>query len=198
MIRRAHGKPRLVALYSSVMQSGKTSVANYLASCHGYRIVSFATPLKKMVYALLVETGMEAPEAEDRVWGDRKEEPIPALGGVTARYLMQTIGTEWGRDTVSRELWVMAAMSQVETLISAGECVVIDDMRFPNEFDAVCTETGVVVRVARPGGRSLSGKHGSEGQLDDEQFDLVLSNDGSLVDLLHKARVWMSMYPASN
>lgn len=185
--------PPVIGLWAPAMRSGKSTVAAHLEFEHGYTLVSFAAPLKHMVFALLCASGMSKEEAEGRVWGGRKEEPIPQLQGRTARFLMQTLGTEWGRETVYQNLWADSAAAQADAIIASGGRVVIDDMRFPNEVEVVRREGGVTVNVVRPS-TPITERHGSEGALANHPFDFTLRNDGAIEDLHHRVDVWMSSF----
>jgi hypothetical protein len=178
--------PPLVGLYSDVMGSGKTTVADELVSAYGFRRVRFAEPLKRMTRALIVAAGIDAQTAERMVDGDLKEAKIIALGGRTPRYLMQTLGTEWGRELVADRLWVNVAMAAARAHRDNGYPVVIDDMRFPNEWTALVGAGGSPVKVVRPGHTSASAGHTSEGQLSDLKPALTLYNDGDINQLLYR------------
>lgn len=95
-------------------------------------------------------------------WGQKYFRP-----GVTSRRLQQTIGTEWGRDSIHPDLWRLMARDRIRFLRDHEFPVVIDDMRFPNELDMVEQEAGEPWRVCRPGLELVGGSHASEGQLDD-------------------------------
>ena len=62
----------------------------------------------------------------------------------------------------------------------------ITDMRFPNEMEAVELREGVTIKVVRPG--TAVGTHPSETALDDAYFDHVISNDGTIEDLVEKVK----------
>jgi hypothetical protein len=63
-----------------------------------------------------------------------------------------------------------------------GRDIVIDDMRFINEYDTVLELGGEPVRVNRPGVERTTAPHPSEGALD--QIDmLTLQNGGTVADL---------------
>ncbi len=49
------------------------------------------------------------------------------------RRLLQTIGTEVGRDTVDKDVWIKAVQSRME----GSDIVISDDVRFMNESEAV-------------------------------------------------------------
>lgn len=134
--------------------------------------VRFAGPLKAMMRAL----GLTEAEIE----GDRKETPCDLLGGRTPRYAMQTIGTEWGRDLISPDIWVAAWRREVARLRAAGvRHIVVDDVRFVNEASAIWAEGGAIVRLMRPGAASASGAgHASESL--GFPWDYEIANSGGL------------------
>lgn len=172
--------PRLIALCSPAMGSGKSEAARYLKQNHLFYPLAFATPLKQMTVALLQSLQMHPREIEQRVYGSRKEELIPALGCST-RHVMQTIGTEWGRSCIKESIWVDITISAARRLMKQGHSVVIDDMRFPNEYAAVTMAFGDCYRIVRPEARVTIG-HASEGQLDGIHMNEI-RNDGALADL---------------
>jgi hypothetical protein len=67
---------------------------------------------------------------------------------------------------------------------------IITDVRFPNEYDAVKSKGGIIIRVNRPGfGTSmvaLANAHPSETALDGHDFDHVIENNGDLDSLREK------------
>lgn len=166
----------LIGLYSPVPQSGKSTVAHHLVM-KGYRLVSFAAPIKKLVMHLLTELGYSGGEAHRLVYSD-KEEIIPELR-TTARHMMQTMGTEYGRQCIHPLLWLKCAEVELTPLLAAGLDVVVDDVRFPNEADLLRGLGGELWRVERPG-TVYETEHVSEGGLEDYDFDLCVSNDSSV------------------
>lgn len=173
---------KLIALYSSRPQCGKSTVAERLRARHSFAIEKFAFPLKKMLGALFDEV-MPPHEVRRRLEGDLKEIPIAALGFVTPRRMMQTLGTEWGRG-LDPDFWVqvMEARLSVHDARYSSARIVVDDMRFPNEFDAMRRFGATLVRVDRPG-ESVTPSHASEGALDHYEFTHTIQNTGSLEDL---------------
>ena len=136
---------------------GKTSVAKCLELNLGYERVSFAWPLREM----LLSMGMTATELAN------KEVPIPRFGNKTPRFLLQTLGTEWGRDMVSKTLWVDIAKEMAQQLIDKHISVVFDDVRFPEEVAAIKSllDNANIVRLWRVlPAREFEAKHVSETQ----------------------------------
>lgn len=154
--------------------SGKSEVAGVLMREFGFERVKFADPLKNMIRTMLRGAGVNPGWVERYVEGDLKEVVIPELG-VTPRHLMVTLGTEWGRDCISPDLWTRLWG------FSAGrfELVLADDVRFPNEVAAIREHGGLIWKVTRPG--IAQGSHASE-QLECDP-DLAISNTGTLEEL---------------
>jgi hypothetical protein len=174
-------KPRqIIALYSPWPQCGKSTVAKRLVEAHGYLVSPLAHSIKEMLEDLL-RSFMPSMEAKRRLWGDMKEEPIPQLGGLTARRLMQTLGTEWGRN-LDPEFWLKVKDAQLGRL-GPSNPVVVDDMRFPNEFEMLKKRGAVTVKVLRRGGPNYGTAHASEGALNEHVFDYVIPNYGGLTSL---------------
>jgi hypothetical protein len=164
--------------------SGKSTAARHLEAEHGFVILPFAGPLKRMARAF----GLTAREMS----GDLKEAPCDALCGRTPRQFMQWLGTEFGRQMIGEDMWVKAwqrelESARVDALMERGDDhgypdVVADDVRFPNEAAAIRAMGGVVIRIARPGAGSSSGAaHASEAQ--GFPADLVILNTGTEADL---------------
>lgn len=165
-------------------RTGKTTVAEILCDRYGYFHESFASPIREFV-ATIVGTSVHGLEAV-------KEAPLEWLDGKTPRHMMQTVGTEWGRDTVHPELWVRSLVKRIAPAITRHQPVVVSDVRFPNEAEALRSLGGIIVRVTRPG--MTRGTHPSETQVDAIEADFEFPNNGGLmaaldaVDALH-ARV---------
>lgn len=185
-------KPRIIGLYSPSPQSGKTAVA-YELQQHGYISVSFASPLKRMLGIFLSSAGYGHDRIETMLF-DEKEGKIPEFG-VTPRHLMQTLGTEWGRECIGPDVWVDVWKSSVMKWIDGGLNVVVDDMRFPNEWDAVKSLGGECWYVTRPR-ITHDSEHASEGALNNHGFDRRLTNDGKLPDLYNQVANALNYQPA--
>jgi hypothetical protein len=147
--------------------SGKDTIADIL----GFDRVAFADPLYEMVAII---TGMTPDEMRDR---ETKEREIDWLGH-SPRQLLQTLGTEWGRDTISPTIWVDTAMRRVRGLLEQGRSVVVTDVRFDNEAAAIKAAGGVIWQVVRGQGsiKGLAARHASEGGVDPLLIDRVLGN----------------------
>lgn len=127
--------------------SGKSFCADIFVEEHAFVRVKFADVLKDMLRVMLRAAGVPEDRLNDYIEGDRKEYPCAALGGQTPRYAMQTLGTEWGRETMTHNLWSNLALAQAQRLIAAGHRVVIDDVRFDSEAYAITEIGGITVQI---------------------------------------------------
>lgn len=123
---------------------------------------------------------------------------------ITPRYVLQTLGTEWGRD-FSRDMWVNYAIRTAHTLLGGGvdydrtkgvfkaehgmpDFVVITDGRFVNEIVTIKREGAIAINVVNPVDTDEAMKvevagvkgHRSEAELKmipGHYFDIELRND---------------------
>lgn len=177
--------PRLIGIHAPVPGSGKTTIANYLVEQYKYHRIPFADPLKLMMKTLLQCFGYSTA-CGDKLLNDPtlKEKILPKLG-VTPRYMMQTLGTEWGRKLINPEIWLFAWKQSVEELGVYGN-VVVDDVRFPNELGIVKSmPDSALWWVERPNIPITASvmAHSSQQPLDQFQFDEVFLNNGTLKEL---------------
>ena len=126
-------------------RSGKTTAAQAFEEC-GFTQLSFATPLKKTAWMFLSELGfVDAKIAE---FEQDKEQLIPIID-VSYRYLLQSLGTEWGRNCVNANLWTLAMRKRLTDLGVEYNDVVIDDVRFDNEAHMIRELGGHIVHLHR-------------------------------------------------
>lgn len=152
--------------------SGKNTVGELICGIADAKWLSFAEPIYAAVAAI---TGMTAEEFSDRTV---KERPIEWLGK-SPRELLQTLGTEWGRNSVHQEIWIRRAMRRAERM---GGLVVITDVRYDNEAEAIRASGGVVWEIRRQGA-GIPGGHASEAGVADDLIDLRIENDGTVGSL---------------
>jgi hypothetical protein len=111
-----------------------------------------------------------------------KEEIIPELG-CTGRHLLQTLGTEWGRDTIHKNIWVMAMAKHLKDY---RKPVVIDDIRFANEVQMIRDLGGKIVYIQRDSAEAVTDQHSSEQLYKTVVADRVIRNNGSLSEFQDK------------
>lgn len=129
---------------------------------------------------------------------------------ITVRELLQKIGTEFGREMIHPNIWVLALFSEYKPYNAKGDSNweeesnwLIPDTRFPNEVKAIKERNGIVIRVNRAllpptklsdgsviqSTRDPYNEHPSETALDNyNDFDYVIDNNGSLEDLFVKVK----------
>lgn len=124
--------PNLILVHG-LKESGKSTLADHLCSTYHYTRVKMAGPLKNMLRSLLRDGGVDESLIERYVEGDLKEVPIPQMSNRTSRQLMQTLGDEWRRMQAD-DFWINIAEGKVNQILEQGGRVVIDDIRYHNEF----------------------------------------------------------------
>jgi hypothetical protein len=157
--------------------AGKNTVAERLCLEHKFVPLAFADPLYAAVSAI---TGLTVEELQDR---SRKEQPLGWLDS-SPRRLLQTLGTDWGRNMIHPEIWVMATMQKIEASPEFDYC--LTDVRFPNEAAAIKARGGVVWRVVRPGFGVLDGdtaSHESERGIPAQYVDDEVVNAAGILGL---------------
>ena len=127
--------------------SGKTTLARQLVASHGFTNLHMGRPIKEMLLALGLPERALTGDPQDR------ERPQDLLDGRSARYALSTLGTEWGRNLISENLWSNAVRLRIEehARIHNGTVpIVIDDLRFPSDWKTVQSFNGKIVTVRRP------------------------------------------------
>lgn len=161
--------------------SGKTTAAQALIEI-GFTRVRFAETLKNMLKCL----GLTDAELD----GDLKEVPCVALNGVTPRRAMQTLGTEWGRNLICNDLWIADWERRVDDVAVHSGHIVVDDMRFPNEVEAIRGMGGKIIMVSRTGIVG-GGSHDSE-DLSHIKADYTIYNTSDIESVRAQARHYAS------
>lgn len=160
----------IIAL-SGAQGSGKTTIAEKI----GYPILKFAAPLYEMhrnILETLRTRGIEVPEG--KIYGE----------------LLQYLGTEFGRNQFYEDIWVDCMKNSLAMFPDAN--VIVDDVRFGNEFDMLKEQGAIMVRLECPEDvrKQRAAKwrdnttHVSEIALDDrlDEFDLVLNTDKLIIE----------------
>jgi len=145
--------------------SGKDTAAKGLLNDRRWVRVALADPLREVVKTMFQLTN---EECDDR---NRKEQP-GALG-VSYRRAMQVVGTELVRKQLhivlpeigTEGFWIQHMRRKVEQFWQEGKRVVITDVRFEDEADAIIELGGLLVFVDRPGVDTSDG-HSSETGVD--------------------------------
>jgi hypothetical protein len=180
---------RVVGL-TGYARSGKNTVASLIAKLSPERTkeVAFADAIKvSAARALGVRfDGDQVGTAAVREWADRFKasqtieivESGETIHRVSGREFLQRYGTEAHRDMFDADFWVKVVdMDPPEV-----DLLLITDVRFPNEAEAIRTTGGEVWKVVRTDG-SPANDHPSERPLPDDLIDRTVNNEGTLDDL---------------
>jgi len=154
--------PKIIGLAGRA-RSGKDTVATLFGRTH--RIVRFAQPIKEAVKALYgwsdiaVET--EIKDFVDPHWG------------VSPRSAMQHVA-QTTRLFVANDFFVRRLFDSWE-----GDAIVIPDVRYKHEVDAIHARGGITIKITREGIK----KHDIEFTVDELETTYQILNNGSLDDL---------------
>ncbi|MFB7114053.1 hypothetical protein [Streptomyces sp. NPDC056291] len=160
---------------------GKDTAGAWLIDNRGYRRVAFADPLKAAALELdpIVEvTGVgdyyRLGEEVAR-WGwEGVKDDTPEV-----RRILQELGRSIR--TLDPEFWLRLALKTTQEANDAGVPVVITDVRYPNEAEALRRAGFHLIYIHRPGVPQLD--HESEGALTAGDADYRIVNSGDVYDL---------------
>ncbi len=180
---RPTGQHPLIGLVGKA-GAGKDTFAEILADAYGFVRVAFADRLREtalVVNPIVVPgdgTGLfpdkRLAEVVAEVGWDIAKREIPEV-----RRFLQHLG-QGLRNTVDPDIWVNLAMEEVDGLAPAP--VVVTDVRYVNEVQAIRDRRGVVVRIVRDGAGldGAAATHNSETELDGLAPDVLIENNGEL------------------
>lgn len=174
-----------VIAFTGKMGSGKSTALEFLSGSKLFDnrtlfYVKFAEPLydiQEYIYGRIAHVY-------------RRPEPL-----VKDRKLLQWLGTDWGRNTVSENLWIDIWKNEVETLLRRfpRALILTDDCRFDNEAEAIRKMDGIVIHVAglradSPLDDAVS-NHVSELGLELDSIDHYVWNNGTVEEFHESLRV---------
>ena len=157
---------------------GKDSIADIIVREYGFQKHALADVMKDVMRIVF---GWN----DAHLYGDLKDVVDPAFG-ISPRHALQSFGTEWAQwqlskydsfsEVTGRKIWVNSLLSRI-----SGR-VVIPDVRFPHEAEAIRERGGFIIMVRRPG-QSVDLTHESERSIEDIRPDFVIRNGGTLETL---------------
>lgn len=177
---------------------GKDTVGEMICEITGFKMIGLADPLYAMVKAGFGIDGTQVSREE-------KNAPIPWLScgdrQNSIRSLLETIGTEWGRECVCNDVWTRIA---TQTIKNSEVGVVVRDIRFPNEVEWLDSIGGILIHIIRPHylNPDATVGHGSniplpirqEKTLPHKYRDRVIFNDGTLNGLRCRVEAFCHQY----
>ena len=158
-------------------RSGKDTVGAMLEN-RGFYSTSFAAPIRKFVCNLL---GIQLVELE-------RIKETPSKFGPSPRRMMQTLGTEWGRDTINKNIWAKTCIDNIST------DTIVTDVRFDNEAQQIVDRGGCILKIVRDGTPRVE-SHTSERGVDQSLVHYTIYNSGTLVELESEVEqfvVWLT------
>ena len=160
--------------FAGKKRSGKDTIAEYIIKKYNYKRYAFGDPVKEVCRILF---GFD----DNQLYGERKEE-LDKIG-IRPREAFQGIGTEFGRKYIHKlfpgikigdgELWIEIFKRECK-----GGDIVVSDVRFQNEVDAIRELGGYVIYI--------DSKYSEEDMHESERlelsYDYKMENKGSLED----------------
>jgi len=184
-------------------QVGKDTLANELVRCDRFHRVAFADAMRNVLYALnpIIEVPRKA-HLNGMSWlvggthNKRLAEIIDQYGWDVAkvehpeiRNLLQRLGTDGGRKHLGEDIWVRTALDNQQV-----ERLVVPDVRFPDEAEAIKERGGFIVRITREGYGAING-HISEVAYQDQDF--TIPNNRTPEDLHQNFRIALASFQQS-
>ena len=156
---------------------GKDTVADFLWERHDFVKIAFADALRDAAASMF---GVRSDAFLDR----KMKEEVIDYWGMSPRRMLQLLGNEAVKPVFGPEVWLKRWFLSFTT-IQATDDVVVPDVRFNLEADALRHLGGVIVHLTRPGTflGGPAGQHASEQGITVEPGDLHVTNDGDLKQL---------------
>lgn len=158
--------------------AGKDTIANYLVNKYGFTKVTFAGPLKE-ICSIITSWPVEMLKGETEESRKFREEVIHPDFGKTGREILQYIGTDVFRNHFDPQIWIKIAIRRI---LNIEGNVVVSDVRFKNEADAILNTCGTIWSVNRSTGTLIVPKHISE-QMAAVDEEIIINNNSSIDEL---------------
>lgn len=130
--------------------SGKGTIGNRLSDKWNFKKDSFAAPLKDAVSIIFNwdRKMLEGNTKESREWREKIDDYWSDVldKEITPRLVLQLFGTESIRDVFGEDIW---ALSLINRYKNNNEDIVVTDVRFKNEIQAIRNEGGKIWHVKR-------------------------------------------------
>lgn len=165
----------IVVAFTGHKFHGKDTAARVLTKHYDFEQIAFADGLRKTVATALRVNPSYFLDPE-------KKEEIDPRTGKARRYWLQYIGTE-GFRALWDDIWVWWATEEIKSC--GHDRIVITDMRFPNEIEALKREFKnlLTIRIVNPRITASGDTHASEIHIADLPVDLEIANDTTITAL---------------
>ena len=168
---------------------GKDTAANVLIKDKGFVRYGFGDPVKDVARAMFCFN-------DEQLYGSKKEDVDPEWN-VTPRKVLQVIGTDFSQYSIYKPLpeleakvplrnfWVVRFNKWYNTQMMENKNikVVISDVRFQHEVDAIKKLNGIIVHIESD--REVFDTHLSENEIkniNSENIDYKIQNNGTIED----------------
>lgn len=170
-------------------RTGKDSFANALIEALAERDpkcrcrkIPFAWKLKQIAFDLYAWAGMREPGFYDIREGERHRDIVLPAIGKTPVQIWVDLGTPAIRQRVYDRTWIDYLLKSDLGL----DVLVIPDVRFPNEVEAIRQAGGTLIKVVRPGFGPRK-TVADRALVDFDGWDFVIGSSGQLRELRHWA-----------
>ena len=169
--------------------SGKDTAADYLVKTFGFQKMSFAAPLKRMVKECFLLSDEQCygnkKEIIDKRWGCSPREMFQVLGTEFAQYILPELLPSLQDKFEKKCFWVYHLLEQIK--IKSKYCIVISDVRFQHEINALIKEGAYLYRIERSNNKKTR-EHISEEEwkIYDSTQIIPIKNNGTKEELYKK------------
>lgn len=144
---------------------------------------------------VLMGAEASSPSAEPELYYEKYTKP--RFGQMTAREVMQVVGTDIFRKMFSDNIWVNSVFNRIQQ--DKPKIALIADVRFTSEVNAIIDRGGSIIRLER---KAYPDSHVSEIDLDNYDFAslggdrclIIDNNDMAIEDKNKMAMDWFSHY----
>ena len=167
--------------------SGKDTCGEYLIENYNYKRYAFADPIKKITKILFDLN-------EDQLYGDECKDALDFKWYINPRDAFQKIGTEFGQKMIydlfpklkqklgDEIIWVKLFKVWYEK--NKNNNIIITDVRFPHEIEAIKSMGGIIVKINR--------------DINDNYNDNINDNINNINDIINKHITEQSVDNSSN
>jgi len=164
-------------ILSGHINSGKSTVANYLSKKYGYTKYALGDGVKSFISDLyrflhILDNNIPTISLNDLYSREEKEK---------YRKHLQLLSTDLIRNYFGEDVWVNYLKNKIDKYP-----FVIDDIRFKNEYFTFKNFTKNVISIKIKGNNEKESTHISEHDVDDIKFDYEIENTNNLPELYSK------------
>lgn len=130
-----------------------------------------------------------------RLWLEGLNDDCPYK--INVRRVAQTLGTEFGRNTVNKDIWINHLIERAEFYMHDSEFkgVIASDVRFENEMHKIHDKHGKIIRLLR-NKDTHTGIPGHQSEIEqdlvsEDNFDFIIDNNKELSKLYEALDVYM-------